>query len=107
MDERGDRAVRVALERVLRADVVRRATLYGLEGGVRKRSYLVSAGDRQWVLRLPAPGADALLDLATEADVMRAAATAGLAPDVVAVDVPAGILLTSYRAAARPWTPAD
>lgn len=107
MHDRGDRAVRAALERVLGADVVRRATLYGLEGGVKKRSYLVSAGDRQWVLRLPAPGADALLDLATEADVMRAAAAAGLAPDVVAVDVEAGILLTDYRAKARAWTAAD
>ena len=51
MDERGDRAVRAALERVLGADVGRRATLYRLEGGVNKRSYLVSAGERQWALR--------------------------------------------------------
>jgi thiamine kinase-like enzyme len=107
MAECADTAVRAALERVLGADVVRRATLYGLEGGFKKRSYVVSAGDRQWVLRLPAPGADALLDLATEADVMRAAAAADLAPGVVAVDVEAGILLTDYRGAARAWSAAD
>jgi len=107
MDRSGDRAVRAALERVLGADVVRRATLWELDGGVKKRSYLVSAADGQWVLRLPAAGAGALLDLATEADVMRAAAAAGLAPDVVAVDVDAGILLTDYRAAARAWSAAD
>jgi len=107
MDEAGDRTVRAALERVLGADVVRRATLYGLEGGVKRRSYLVSADSGQWVLRLPAAGAEALLDLATEASVMRAAAAAGLAPEVVAVDVGAGILLTDYRAAARAWSAAD
>jgi thiamine kinase-like enzyme len=107
MDERGDRTVRAALERVLGADVVRRATLYELDGGVKRRSYLVSADAGQWVLRLPAAGAQALLDLATEADVMRAAAAAGLAPDVVAVDVEGGILLTDSRAAARAWSAAD
>jgi len=107
MDRGGERTVRAALERVLGAEVVRRATLYGLEGGVKKRSYLVSTEAGQWVLRLPAAGADALLDLATEADVMRAAAAAGLAPEVVAVDVDAGILLTDYRAAARAWSAAD
>jgi len=107
MDERGDPTVRAALERVLGADVVRRATLYELEGGVKKRSYLVSAESGQWVLRLPAAGAAALLDLATEAAVMRSAAAAGLAPEVVAVDVEAGILLTDYRASARPWSAAD
>jgi thiamine kinase-like enzyme len=107
MDRSGDRAVRTALERVLGADVVRRATLWELDGGVKKRSYLVSVDDGQWVLRLPAAGTDALLELATEADVMRAAASAGLAPGVVAVDVDAGILLTDYRAGARAWSAAD
>jgi thiamine kinase-like enzyme len=107
MGERSDRAVRSALERVLGADAVRRATLWPLEGGIKKRSYLVSSDDMQWVLRLPAAGADALLDLATEAAVMRAAAAAGLAPDVVAVDVEAGILLTDYRAGARAWSAVD
>ena len=102
-----DAAVRAALEGVLGADVVRRATLQPLDGGVRQRSFLVSADGGQWVLRLPAPGADALLDLATEASVMRAAAAAGLAPDVAAVDKAVGILLTDYRAGARSWSAAD
>ena len=74
---------------------------------MKRRSYLVSSGADQWVLRLPAPGADALLDLDTEARVMRAAAAAGLAPSVVAVDAGAGILLTDYRKAARAWTATD
>ena len=104
MDASRDDSVRVALGRVLNADIVRRATLWALEGGLKRRSYLVSSGADQWVLRLPAPGADALLDLDTEARVMRAAAAAGLAPSVVAVDAGAGILLTDYRKAARAWT---
>jgi thiamine kinase-like enzyme len=107
MDESRDESARAALGRVLGADVVRKATLWTLEGGVKRRTYLVSTGSDQWVLRLQAPGADALLDLDTEARVTRAAAAAGLAPDVVAVDSTAGILLTDYREAARAWTAAD
>ena len=107
MDASRDGSVRAALERVLGADIARRATLWVLEGGVKRRSYFVSSGADQWVLRLPAPGADALLDLDSEARVMRAAAAAGLAPNVVAVDAGAGILLTDYRKAARAWTATD
>jgi thiamine kinase-like enzyme len=106
MDER-ERIVRAALARVLGAELGSRATIAPLAGGIKKRSYLVSAKDDRWVLRLPVRGADALLDLATEAAVMRAAAAAGLAPDVIAVDAEAGILLTDYRAAARVWSAAD
>ena len=106
MDDR-ERIVRAALERVLGAETGSRATIEPLAGGVKKRSYLVSAADDRWVLRLPAPGADALLDLATEGAVMRAAAAAGLAPQVIAVDAEAGLLLTDYRAAARAWSASD
>jgi thiamine kinase-like enzyme len=102
-----ERIVRAALERVLGAEIGSRAAIEPLAGGVKKRSYLVSAADDRWVLRLPAPGADALLDLASEGAVMRAAAAAGLAPQVIAVDAEAGILLTEYRAAARAWSAAD
>ena len=77
-----------------------------LAGGVNRRSFLVSAGGREHVLRLPIAGAQALLDLETEAVAMRAAAAAGIAPHVVAVDAANGLLLTEYRANAKPWTPA-
>jgi thiamine kinase-like enzyme len=107
MDALRDGSARAALERVLGADIARRATLWALEGGVKRRSYLVSSGADQWVLRLPAPGADALLDLDTETRVMRAVAAAGLAPNVVAVDAGAGVLLVDYRKAARAWTATD
>jgi thiamine kinase-like enzyme len=107
MDAARDKSARAALERVLGAEIACGATLRALEGGVKRRSYLVSSAAEQWVLRLPAPGADALLDLDSEARVMRAAAAAGLAPGVVAVDAAAGILLTDYRKGARAWTVTD
>ena len=94
-----------------------------LAGGVNRRSYLVEVGRGRppgmaevprtqeqfrgrYVLRLPTPGAAGLLDLATEARAMRAAAAAGLAPAVVGVDAAAGVLLTEYRGDAVPWTAA-
>jgi thiamine kinase-like enzyme len=75
-----------------------------LAGGVNQRSFLVELAGGQYVLRLPTSGAASLLDLATEARAMRAAAAAGLAPAVLGVDAPAGLLLTEYRAAAAQWT---
>ena len=107
MDEHTERAVRSALERVLPPPVARRAKLVPLDGGVNRRSYVVSAGGKRWMLRLPAPGVTPLLDVATEADAMRAAADAALAPSVVAIDPASGVLLTEFRADARAWAPAD
>ena len=103
-------AVRAALRRLLPerdaaalADVRHRP----LEGGVNRRSFVVELGAARWVLRLPTPGAAGLLDVATEAVAMRAAAAAGLAPAVVAVDVANGSLLTELREGADAWTAAD
>jgi len=105
-----DDAVREALLRLLPgrdsaafADVRHRP----LEGGVNRRSFLVELGAARWVLRLPMPGAAGLLDVATEAVAMRAAAAAGLAPAVVAVDAANGSLLTEYRHGADAWTAAN
>ncbi|HET8697309.1 MAG TPA: phosphotransferase [Gammaproteobacteria bacterium] len=78
-----------------------------LAGGVNRRTFLVEVGADRWVLQLPMPGAPALLDVATEAEAMRAASAAGLAPAVVAVDAASATLLTEYRAGAAAWTPAD
>jgi thiamine kinase-like enzyme len=96
--------VRAALRRVwpdpATADT---AQIRALGGGLNPRSYLVVAGSRRCVLRVPTPGVAALLDIATEVRAMRAAAAAGLAPAVVGVDTAEGILLTEYRL--LPWTP--
>ena len=79
------------------------ATLRPLAGGLRARSWLVSAAGRELVVRLPERGAAPLLDVATEARVMRAAAERGLAPAVVAADE-GGALITEYVPRAVMWT---
>jgi thiamine kinase-like enzyme len=99
--------VRAALARVTDTATARGATLAPLEGGINRRSFLVTADAKRWVLRLPTPGTGGLLDLVTEAGVMRAAAAAGLAPAVAGVDAEHGVLLTEYRDGARPWSPRD
>ncbi len=74
------------------------AEIRALGGGSEPRTFLAVAGPLRYVLRLPLASLPPLLDLATEARAMRAAARAGLAPDVVAVDLEAGLLLTQYYA---------
>ncbi|HEX5045481.1 MAG TPA: phosphotransferase [Gammaproteobacteria bacterium] len=105
-----DDAVLAALRRLLPdrdAKALAGARHTPLEGGINRRSFLVVLGAERWVLRLPTPGTAGLIDVATEATAMRAAAAAGLAPTVVAVDSANGTLLTTYRAGAVAWTAAD
>ena len=99
-----DAEVRAALRRVWPdAATVETAQVRALGGGSAPRSFLAVAGRQRYVLRLPLAGLPPLLDLATEARAMRAAAAAGCAPAVVAVDLEAGLLLTEWRAGG--WTP--
>jgi thiamine kinase-like enzyme len=107
MDQATERAVRSALERLVPAPLARRAKLQALDGGINRRSYLVAVGGARWVLRMPSPGTTPLLDVVTEANVMRIAADAKLAPAVRGVDAETGALLTDFLADARPWTPED
>jgi thiamine kinase-like enzyme len=101
-------AARLALERVLADGVeARRAELVLLAGGTQRRSWLATFADgRKAVLRMPMPHSNALLDAPTEARAMDAAAAAGVAPAVIAVDAQSGVLLTEYRGGAR-WATAD
>lgn len=90
--------VRAALRRVWPdAATAEAAEMRALGGGSEPRTFLAAAGPLRYVLRLPLESLPPLLDLATEARAMRAAAAAGLAPDVVAVDLDAGLLLTQYH----------
>jgi thiamine kinase-like enzyme len=73
-----------------------------LSGGVYGRSFLIRAGGSRYVLRVRPPGVTALLDVATEARVTSAAAAAGIAPAVRAVDERAQALLTVYLEGSRP-----
>lgn len=99
-----ERAARATLARVLPSLAApERAALRLLDGGLHRRSWLVSAAGRELVLRMPEPGGAPLLDVATEARVMQAAARKGLAPAVVAAEN--GALITEYRADAIAWTP--
>jgi thiamine kinase-like enzyme len=104
-----ERNVRAALRRVLQelaSAELERAGFAALHGGTHARSWRVTLGGRECVLRVPTPGAEGLLDLATEAVATSAAARAGLASAVVAVNAAAGILLTEYRGGAVAWTAA-
>jgi aminoglycoside phosphotransferase (APT) family kinase protein len=95
----GDERVRAALRRVWPdARTVDTAQIRALGGGLNARSFLVVAGERRHVLRLPLKVAVAALDLASEARAMHAAAAVDLAPAVIAVDIEAGLLLTEYCA---------
>jgi aminoglycoside phosphotransferase (APT) family kinase protein len=106
MIARDETAARAALAQLLGRDA-ERAGLELLRGGTHRRSWLVAATDgSRLVLRLPVARSNALLDIATEARAMEAAARAGVAPAVIAVDVERGLLLTEYRASAA-WEPHD
>ncbi len=90
--------VRTALRRVWPdASTLEKVQIRALGGGLMARSFLAVAGRRRHVLRLPVASSMAWLDIASEARAMRAAAAAGLAPAVIAVDVEAGLLLTDYQ----------
>lgn len=109
MSTRADeRAARLALERLggMRAEA-QRARLVRMVGGTHERSWLVTYDDgRRHVLRTATPGSSALLDVVSEARAMIAAANAGLAPAVVAIDAERGTLLTEYFPG-KPWRSGD
>ena len=107
MDQATEREIRSALERLVPAPIARRAKLEALDGGINRRSYLVTVGAARWVLRIPASGMEPLLDVVTEANVTRIAADAQLAPAVRGFDAETGVLLTDFRVGARAWTPED
>jgi thiamine kinase-like enzyme len=107
-DAAAEAAARAALERVLGGGPkARSARLAPLAGGTHRRSWLATFADgSRAVLRTPLSYSNALLDVAAEARAMAAAAAAGIAPAVLAVDRDRGVLLTEYRPGSR-WSAAD
>ena len=92
-----------ALGTVLDRDVaIDKCRLLG--GSTGKRSYRVSTEGEQYVVRLGDGLYGETLDLEEEADLMRAAAAAGLAPVVVGTDPATGTLVTRWLAGAQAWT---
>jgi thiamine kinase-like enzyme len=100
---RGGKAARALARRML-PELAAHGTLEArpISGGLNQRTFLVAAGERRYVLRLPTAGASGLLDVAAEARVTSAAARAGIAPAVAAYDEESQALMTVYRDA-RPW----
>ena len=77
-----------------------------LGGSTGKRSYRVAAEGQRYVVRLGEGLHGMTLDLAAEANLTRAAAAAGLAPEVIGIDPSTGTLVTRWLAGARVWTEA-
>ena len=68
-----------------------------LEGGITNRNYRLRWGGRDCVLRLPGKDTDLLgIDRRTECEATRAAAAAGVGPEVVAFEPRLGCLVTLF-----------
>jgi len=107
MTDRRSRTAFIAqvLGRVLGRDVaIDECRLLG--GSTGKRSYRVAAEGQRYVVRLGEGLHGMTLDLAAEANLTRAAASAELAPEVVGADPATGTLVTRWLADARVWTAA-
>jgi thiamine kinase len=78
-----------------------------IKGGLTNRSYLVEYGGEAYVLRLDAAHTNAFdLDRTAEIRILRQAAEAGLAPQLVFADSDAGVLLSRYISG-DVWAAAD
>ena len=75
-------------------DTVRAARLTRLEG-LTNRVYKVELADRSLCLRIPGEGTAAIIDRRAEAAIARAAATVGIAPEVLYFDAD-GVMLTRF-----------
>jgi thiamine kinase-like enzyme len=74
-----------------------------IEGGLSNRSWRLEGTDRAWFVRLGHEGASALgVDRASECRLLAAVATAGIAPEVLACEPAAGLLVTRFVEGA-PW----
>jgi thiamine kinase-like enzyme len=74
-------------------------------GGLTNRVYRVRAGGEDLVLRIPGEGTEAYIDREVEAVNARAAAAAGVSPEVLHVDPGRGLMLTQH-VEGRTMTPA-
>ncbi len=65
-------------------------------GGLTNRVYRVETGGDAFVLRLPGEGTETYIDRGVEAANARAAARAGVSPELVKVDASSGLMLTRF-----------
>jgi thiamine kinase-like enzyme len=68
-------------------------------GGLTNRVFKVEAEGDAYVLRLPGKGTESYIDRKAEAVAAKAAAEAGVSPEVVHVDAATGILVTAFVSA--------
>ena len=75
-------------------------------GGLTNRVFKVDSDGASYVLRLPGKGTEEYISRANEAVAARAAARAGVSPDVVIFEEPGGVMLSEFVAGATTMTPA-
>jgi len=75
-------------------------------GGMTNRVYRIGEGGAALCLRLPGKGTEEYINRAVEAVAARAAATAGVSPEVVHADPRTGVMVTRFVADAVTMTPA-
>lgn len=76
-----------------------------LSGGLNNRSFELASGAERYLLRIrPIGGGAALLAAELESRLLRAVAATGIGPALLASHAGAGILISEFLAAARPWT---
>lgn len=101
----------VELRRLLRSCPATHALADGaltpIPGGLSNLAWRLDAGDGSWFVRRGHPDAARLgVDRRSECKVLHAVSAAGLAPDVLACDPSAGLLVTRFIEGA-PWQAAD
>ena len=75
-------------------------------GGLTNRVFKVDSDGASYVLRLPGKGTEEYINRAHEAVAARAAAHAGVSPDVVIFEEPGGVMLSDFVAGTVTMTPA-
>lgn len=75
-------------------------------GGLTNLVYRVDAGARSVIVRIPGPGTEDYIDRAVEAHNARAAAAAGVSPEVLLADVAGGVMVTARVRGIETMTPA-
>jgi thiamine kinase-like enzyme len=71
------------------------------------RSFRLTLGEDEFVLRIPGAGTASYIDRAAEAHNAQSAAAIGIAPEVLHADPASGLMLTRFVPASRPLTAAD
>ena len=71
-------------------------------GGLTNLVFHITGPGQDWVLRIPGPGTEAYIDRTVELHNARAAADAGVSPEVLFGDAESGLMVTRYVADPSP-----